>query len=431
MNQIAAKSAGTDESLRKSIEHLVGRLAGQVPLLEAQQSGAELYGSPRLSAFNLFAPGENDLSRLAEDLLDPHGAHGQGALFLNSFLRAVGVPEVGYGSAIRVRREALTPGRRRIDLLIETSEALVGIENKPWASQGRNQLADYQVAIERWAGSKTARLVFLSNQKPETAKDEVLVMPFVSEQSEPSLRSILADSLIQVRSPRTKTHVEEFIMYLDEEFGDGAVSDPRNEVFMDAVKLYAADRASRKAVAALLLSSDALHESIINDIGKYFLYSLKELHADFILEDNVSLYTALSERLYPWKARRSSWPANLAIAFEAAQHDFKQVYFGVLAPNSAAEQAEEGTACSVREAVELVLADVNGGKPSNHWAWWAWPFARIWDYEFAARAILDSPTSQVEDSPEVRALTERLVALAATVEQAINGSAIDGKKPTR
>ncbi len=425
MNQITAKSAATDGSLRKSIEHLVGGLAGQIPLLEAQQSGAELYCSPRLNAFNLFAPGENDLSRLAEDLLDPLGALGQGILFLNAFLGAVGVPEVGHGSAVRVRREALTPGRRRIDLLIETSEALVGIENKPWASQGRNQLADYLAAIKRWAGSKTARLVFLSNQKPETAKDEVLVMPFVSEQAEPSFRSILADSLGHIRSPRTKTHVEEFIMYLDEEFGDGAVSDLRNEVFMDAVKLYAADRPSRKAVAALLLSSDALHENIINEIGDYFLNSLKALHADFTVEDNLSFYTALSEKWYPWKARRSSWPANLAIAFEAGQHDFKQVFFGVLAPNSAIEHVEEGIVCSVRELVEPALTDVNGGKPSKHWAWWAWPFARNWDYEFAARAILDSPTSRVEDNPEVRALSERLVALAATVEQAMGGSAMD------
>ena len=49
MDQIAAQSAGNDGSFRRSIEHLVGRRAGQVPLIEAQQSGDELYDFPRLN----------------------------------------------------------------------------------------------------------------------------------------------------------------------------------------------------------------------------------------------------------------------------------------------------------------------------------------------------------------------------------------------
>jgi hypothetical protein len=46
----------------------------------------ELYLSNRFNVFNYIKPDENKLSTIIADLLDVHGGHGQGSVFLNSFL---------------------------------------------------------------------------------------------------------------------------------------------------------------------------------------------------------------------------------------------------------------------------------------------------------------------------------------------------------
>src|SRR5437660_12863577 len=113
--------------MRKSLQGLteltavVDELGHQMPLLDAQRAGIEMYGAPRLTPFNLFQPKENALSRIISDLFDPRGAHGQGRLFLNELLASAGFPRVAIRDDVRVDREVFTAKGRRIDIVIETS----------------------------------------------------------------------------------------------------------------------------------------------------------------------------------------------------------------------------------------------------------------------------------------------------------------------
>ena len=57
-----------------SLDPVLGSLGHQMPQLDAHRAGAEFYGAPRLSLFELFGPNELALSRVLGDLFDPRGS---------------------------------------------------------------------------------------------------------------------------------------------------------------------------------------------------------------------------------------------------------------------------------------------------------------------------------------------------------------------
>jgi len=124
--------------------------------------------APDFNYFNLFDPNENSLSFILSDLLNPEGWHGQGNEFLKLFCEAIGADF--YTSALKVSVETesstyLLKGkeRRRIDLVIETKNWIIGIENKPWASDQEDQLLDYYQHLRKVSGKKKKyALVYLS-----------------------------------------------------------------------------------------------------------------------------------------------------------------------------------------------------------------------------------------------------------------------------
>ncbi len=63
-----------------------------LPGLSAVREGIDLYGATLFSPFSIFNPDENTLSRVIAELFDPAGSHGQGLLFLNGLLSAIGIP---------------------------------------------------------------------------------------------------------------------------------------------------------------------------------------------------------------------------------------------------------------------------------------------------------------------------------------------------
>lgn len=400
-----------------NLASLTQRISHQLPLLDARRAGAELYGSPRLNAFELFRPDENRISSLIADLLDPTGTHGQGNLFVNSLLNAIGLPTAGLNDHVSIRREMPTTAKRRIDLLIETPAVLVGIENKPWAGQQPQQLRDYLDALNAWAGRKQVALIFLSDQEAKSAKGEVVVVTFADDGESPSLQTILSDSLEKIRSDRVRTHVREFITYMKTQFGDGAPVDASDEAYVEAVEAEFAGNQNRRAVAAVLLAYDTLHQTIVNEIGEHLLESLKAIYDDFEAVDDENLYDVLSNKQVSWELRRSSWPRNLSVSLEADQQYLNKVFYGVKSPDPKVPAiAAEKIGCAVRPAIEKAMKAFGGGSKTNHWAWWSWCSASYWGPEFSAQTVLHSPTGKVGDHPEITELTERMLALAAAVD---------------
>ena len=142
--------------------HIVKELTEQSELRIAAQL------APDFNYFDLFDPNENALSFILADLLDPEGWHGQGSEFLRLFCESIGVDFSTSVLKASVETESSTyllkgKERRRIDLVIETKDWIVGIENKPWASDQKDQLLDYYEHLKKVSGGKKKyALVYLS-----------------------------------------------------------------------------------------------------------------------------------------------------------------------------------------------------------------------------------------------------------------------------
>ena len=106
----------------------------------------------RFNALDYLRTDELGLSRIIADLLDPHAytAHGQGPLFLRTFLTKLDIGLTLSDSDLEqagVSREHKTADGRYIDIYVEIPRGdgtfRLGIENKPYASDSKNQLKDY------------------------------------------------------------------------------------------------------------------------------------------------------------------------------------------------------------------------------------------------------------------------------------------------
>ncbi|MGE5571147.1 MAG: PD-(D/E)XK nuclease family protein [Rhodospirillales bacterium] len=126
--------------------------------------------APRFSIFEYIDPDENFLSSVIHDLLNPLGKHGQGSLFLQAFLEIIDFPLECVRHSVRVKREDPTlycsSPARRIDITVEGDDWCIGIENKPFATEGRKQLKDYWIHLRRKYGEQY-RLVYLSGDGSE------------------------------------------------------------------------------------------------------------------------------------------------------------------------------------------------------------------------------------------------------------------------
>lgn len=415
-----SRDSRSNELDRSALPAMLRRIANQLPLLAAKRAGSELYGSPRLNAFLLFQPNENTLSRIIEDLFDPNGTHGQGTTFLNALFDAIGLPKVSAIDPVRTRREASTAEGRRIDLVIETPSVLLGLENKPWAKQQSRQLQDYLDALRIWSRGRQVALVFLSDQEPQTAKDDVIALPFVSIDEEPSLLSILEAAVGNIKASRARIHVQEFITYIGSQFGNNGMIDESDSPYVEAVEAEFMGEVNRKAIASVLLSSRALHAQVLDEIGADLLNSLREVADDFQVVNGAKLSETLSKKDVSWQLRRASWPVNLSISLEAAKPGFGDIYFGVLAPDpEESDFKADGSACPSRPLIEPALKSFNGGGKTIWYPWWKFAATRHWTLEFAAHIVLHSPTGHVQDHPEIEELRRVVLELASAIDEAI------------
>ena len=101
------------------------------------------------SATKLLQPKEILLSDIIACLFDPAEVHGQGSRFLDLFIKTFEVPcDVTDNTRCRVARE-----QGHLDVLVEigwSKPFAIGIENKPWAGDRRNQIRDYCDYLEKY-----------------------------------------------------------------------------------------------------------------------------------------------------------------------------------------------------------------------------------------------------------------------------------------
>lgn len=413
-------SLNTEE--RQGLKSFTAEFSLDVPKLDAMRQGIELYGATRFSPFSIFSPDENTLSRVIAELFDPKGSHGQGLLFVNSLLRELGYPRLGSRDAVRVRREAMTRRKRRIDIVIESRDYVIGIENKPWAGQQANQLVDYFDELSADLKARKPILIFLSDQEARTAKEHVHRLPYFSGDGEPSLSNLLESVLGDIKASGPRRFVEDFNRYIKGTFGGDDMDDESDRPYTEAVSAEFDSAGKRKAIAAVLLSQYPLHIRILNEIGDYISKEVAD-KTGLVWEttETGGLGDTIGVQYEPWGMRRPSWPVNCYIGIEAQGTWFDKIMVGVKAPDaSKIADHEQEFASPARPNLQNIVATIPGGRKTHWWPWCQWLPEGSWGSEFAARLILESPTGMVDAHPHIQDLARQFVELGLAVARVLD-----------
>lgn len=124
--------------------------------------------APDFNLFSILWSDEVRLSNMIASLLNPLGFHGQGGVFLDAFLNFLedSTPSISATQKIRDIKSAWTNSKnikseieqstgmieasqRRMDILVSGNKYGLMIENKPWATDQRDQLKDYHEELSK------------------------------------------------------------------------------------------------------------------------------------------------------------------------------------------------------------------------------------------------------------------------------------------
>lgn len=134
-------------------------------LLETCKENANCRGE-RFNLFSILGVQRNETrshSRYLAELLNPTGRHGEGSRFLDAFVKDTLGVSTPMNGRIKVTRELATEDQRRVDIVIDSSDLIVGIEVKIDAGDQDAQLHDYYRELHfRAKDQKQSVLVYLT-----------------------------------------------------------------------------------------------------------------------------------------------------------------------------------------------------------------------------------------------------------------------------
>lgn len=197
-----------------------------------QREKTELYDSNRFNPFQFLQTDEMGLSKILAFLLDPTETHGQGDLFLNSFLKFIGKHQFLAYKKVNIYREKttkeITKENRRHDIFIEglldnKIAWVISIENKlQGAIDQPKQMHTYAKDLKNYV-SDSYFLIYLpifSNNPPEKSISEDKWAKLMSDKKAMVLS---ASMLIQwldntvIIAPAVKQFCNDFKKFLSED----------------------------------------------------------------------------------------------------------------------------------------------------------------------------------------------------------------------
>ncbi len=139
-----------------SIEQIADLFAGLKNLPKAvnrEQTFMEIAGYPHF---------ENVCSNILKFYLQPNNEHGFGTLFLDVLATLIDEEIELDWQGVEVRREEATENRKRVDLVIESDNYIIGVENKIHAGIDNNPFDDYSNHLESLSKGRKVCKVLLS-----------------------------------------------------------------------------------------------------------------------------------------------------------------------------------------------------------------------------------------------------------------------------
>lgn len=363
-------------------EHLLGefQLWYELDCQAKHRNQAQLAPDFKLMAF--LQRDENALSSYICMLLDPKGSHGQGNLYLTKFLALL--PEMEFASPadlLGTFTEFRLPSHRRLDVYLRFRTGGLAIENKPWASDQKDQLLDYAKYLHSQHPKDRWRLVYLCNgeindhtlpkDSPSALTDQVTTLDFFQ------LARWLEECALYTRAPAVRLFVEALTQFVREQINGEFLVE--NGQALTTLILR-----NEKNIRAAFQISQQLHAAkrqIWHDVQAYLSQALNDLGAELVFEEALvdgASHSKIGIRFTHDDLCGPSWAFN--------KYNHQDLYFGISAwrqADIAGIQAE-----AIREEMST-FCGMSSATPTGWWPWWtfdtrafsAYPVHPSWDTE--------------------------------------------------
>ena len=334
----------------------------EVTTLAKLRYQAEL--APDFSLMDWLKNDELALSRYLRFLLSPDETHGQSSLFLKGFLSLIEksghdspITTGGSHHKVRVDYEVTIENRRKIDLLMTSSEGFIAIENKPWAADQENQLRDYALWLNK--RERPWKLIYLCNQDPgewtlpdntpEALKQHIITISWHE------VVKWLNECLLHVRAGTVKIFVESLIKYINQSINGEFIMDNSRELS----EIIRKDSYSIESAFMIFNQMNEvrndLFKGFISDLNASFInhpYSIKISDGD-LSKRGTNFYIPLSP------------DGNYSLCWEFEYTGYYGLFFGI-----SGVSLIEGQSAKIAAAMSEIFPHTQG-KSSEYWSWWS------------------------------------------------------------
>lgn len=245
--------------------------------------------SPDFSPLSLFKINENTISKCLAFLLDPTETHAQGKLFTQNFYQHF-IKNNKYQSVKSVCLEQAVEqddSYRRLDIFVETSDLLIGIENKPWAEDEENQLYDYGCWLKKKAGRSRKKWILfylsnteyseysLSNDADKDIKDNVHHITYYE------IIKWLEECTYKIESIQVKIFIESIMKFINSEINYELNMELQDEIVEKILE-------DNDAISSALLISKSIENiklSIMNEFITHIINKTEDLSIEFYFDE--------------------------------------------------------------------------------------------------------------------------------------------------
>jgi hypothetical protein len=228
---------------------------------------------------------ENVISNILAFYFNPNNEHGLGSLLLSALMNQIGGNEF-YQENIQISREVSTNKGGRLDIVIETDNQIIGIENKIFHCLN-NDLSDYSDTLDKWAKQNELDVVkiILSIKKEQEHSGFVCV---TYEQFLTKIRARLGE-YVSTSSQKWLLYLVDFMSAIEKLYGENMEINKNDQFFIDNEdRVIALLNARNKFITKLNNKVIELMEIIQKPISceKQWIYAKSCLVHDFKLSDN-------------------------------------------------------------------------------------------------------------------------------------------------
>ncbi len=386
-------------------------------LAEAKQRYAvEL--APDFNLVDHLRNNEVALSRYLGLLLDIKGVHGQGDLFLRGLLQRLGQTGLEPQDLQRVELERRTDNGRFLDIYLEFSNGVIGIENKPWASDQQNQLDDYASFLQMAARGKRWLLVYACNWEPSEASlnsaereqyeqaGNFLRLDFLQ------IAEWLDESACHARAPKVRLFVEALSGYVRQQVnGEIDVSEA------EQIKVVILQKPEYlEAALKVALSIDQVKSQLLAEFKRALGQALEAEGFGLVWEEQ----WLTSGRTYAGFGVKLHTDHRLHLRFEFGAARLNALEWGICRDDVKVELNEKD-AKIIAEAMDTTFAPGYRGWPAWPWYPGTGSLDDVLHDDERNWAMAAEPWLRMDDNSAV-GLVSRIVQLARKTHQALAGA---------